>query len=627
MRPMLRPSAAPAPMARGVSAAMLVMLWVALVAIPTTFGYLHRFASVDLLFLVCLLTGLWVVSSLMAWPLRYVRSWANPLLWAVLGLVIFQILPLPGVSPGGGALVQGQGAALTQGTQSFHYEHESLSGVGRYSLRPVATSGVLILVASAAALYWLLASSVAGRSSIRTIAWAVPLGLAPLALWVVLSGLTFRPAPDRDTFSPSGPVLILGGDSLVPALLAALSLGLAVVLRLLGWKPRRDDARPQDAASRLSRPAMVWAAVGLVLVLLVATALGMSNVPGWLLVVSTVLAAGFILLWCAGQKGPSFRRRHWPPLLAVGLVLWIFLGLGLGWAIGPAKHEARTADADLRQIGQAASPARSALGIGAGAVSDRDVFGLAAWAAAPGDDADTDGFLLLAVEIGWVGLVLVLAAVLALAAGLVRAWRRAAGPRPRLMLLAGLGIMASNILYFRYDASALLAPNLLALAAALGIVTAWAAHGSAWRTGTRDFRPAHWPLVLGAVGLILTMALAESEMLTATPGLSEDINDKVMHFGAFGVVGMLLCYALGPRPGLDRLTWRVVVAVAIAALLAVGVEYGQKFLTFNRAFEWMDAFWGAAGAGLMGVWWWAMRRAHVFDTPESGPPPESASSD
>ncbi len=59
--------------------------------------------------------------------------------------------------------------------------------------------------------------------------------------------------------------------------------------------------------------------------------------------------------------------------------------------------------------------------------------------------------------------------------------------------------------------------------------------------------------------------------------------------------------------------------------MAVGVEYGQLFLTMNRSFEWMDAFWGGAGAVLAGAWWWSMRRAHVFDTPDVGSaPPESS---
>jgi hypothetical protein len=622
---MIRPSTPPAPMARGVSAALLITLWVALVLMPTTFGSLHRYASADLLFLVCLLAGLWVISSLVSRPLRYVRSWANPLLWAVLALVMIQILPLPGVGPGSGAAT-GTVPMLADGPQDFFQAHAALSGVGRYSLRPVTTSGVLMLVASAAALFWLLASSVAGRSSIRTIAWAVPLGLAPLALWGVLSLIGPRPGPDRDTFSPSGPVQILGGDSLVPALLAAMGLVLADVLRLLGWT-RRRRARHRALLRRrvrrtLIRRGPVWAAAGLAIELLVATALGMSNVPVWVLLTCTVLTVGFVLTWYVGQRDAAFRRRRRLGVTAALMVLWILLGLGLGWLIGPVRQEARSADTDLRQVRDTLSGSRSALGLGAGAISDRVIFGSVGWPSAKDEDADTDGYLLLGVEIGWAGLALVIAGTVALAVGLMWTLRRARGPRPKLMLLAGLGVMASNILYFRYDAAALLAPNLLALAASLGVVVAWGAHGSIWRPSVAPrFRSAHWPLVLGAVGLIMTMTLSESEMLTTAPSLSEQINDKVMHFGAFGVVGMLLCYAINPRPGLRWLTLRVATGVGLAVFLAVCVEFGQKFLTVNRSFELMDAFWGAAGAVLAGAWWWVMRRAHVFSEVESGPAP------
>ncbi len=553
MTRLLRPSAAPTPVVRGVSAALLITLWIALVSIVTAFGYLHRYGSADLLFLVCLLMGLWVVSSLMAAPLRYIRSWANPFLWALLVLVMLQILPLPGVGvmAGGHPPSTPGGIALADGPQDFFNANQPASWVGRYSLRPVATSGVLILIAGAAALYWLLASSVAGRSSIRSMTWAVPLGLAPLALWAVLSGIVQKPLLGRDVFSLSSPVQILGGDSLVPALLAALPLSLAAVLRLLGWMPNRSYHRRERGWSWIGRSGPVWAAIGLALILLMAIALGMSNVPTWLLATCVALTVGFVLIWYAGQKGLSFRLRRRPLVLAGTIVLWILLGLGIGAAVGPARHPARTADADLWTIINSLSGPRAAFGVGAGAVSDRDIFGVAGWPASAGDDSDTNGYLLLRAEIGWVGLALVLAAAAAAAAFLLRAWRRAVSPWPRIMLLAGLGFLASNLFYFGYDASALLAPNLLALAAAGGIVTAWAAHGADWRTGqAADFRPAHWPLVLGATGILMTMALAESEMLTAVVGDTDEINNRAMHFhfGAFAVVCLLLCYALGPRP-------------------------------------------------------------------------------
>ena len=610
------PSAStPSPVARGVAWASLVALWVALISVATAFGNLHRYGAVDLLLLVCLLMGLWVVSSLMATPLRYRRSWVNPLMWALLGLLLLQVSPLPGIKylTGGPAALGAADAYLTDGLQAFFISHVPAFGVGRYSLRPVSTSGTLILMASAVALYWLLASSLAGRSSLRPITWAVALGLAPLALWVVLSGLENAPSVEREVFRTTSPVQILGGDSLVPALLAALPLSLAAVLRLLGWMPRRHYNKRQSRWGWLARAAPLWAGIGLALVGLLSVALGMSNVPAWLLAACVVLSVGFVLFWYSTLQGPSFRLRRMPRVFSVLVIVWIVLGLGAGRLIGPAHQPASTADGHLWEVIQALSGQRAALGVGAGAISDRDIFGVADWPEAPGQDRDTDGYLVLRAEIGWVGLTLALAMLAALAGHWLRGWRQASSPWSRLMLLAGLGILAANALYFRFDASALLAPNVMALAAAGGIVTAWAGHGAAWRTAREaHFRRAHWALVIGAVGLIAAMALAENEMLSATPG--HDINDKVLHFGAFGVVSLLLCYALGPRSGRRRLLRRVVVATGVTILIAVGVEYAQLFLTANRNFEFMDAFWGAAGAVMAGVWWWAMRRVHVLET-------------
>jgi hypothetical protein len=608
--------------------ASLVALWVALISVATAFGNLHRYGSVDLLLLICLLMGLWVVSSLMTTPLRYRKSWVNPLMWALLGLMLLQISPLPGIRylTGGSTTLGAADACLTDGLQAFYLSHVPVLGVGRYTLRPVSSSGTLILMASAVTLYWLLASSLVGRSNLRPITWAVALGMAPLALWVVLSGLEVAPAADREIFRTTSPVQILGGDSLVPALLAALPLSLAAVLRLLGWMPRRHYDRRQSRWGWMTRAAPVWAGIGLALVGLLSMALGMCNVPAWLMAVCVALSVGFVLFWYGTLPGPTFRLRRMPLLFSLLVIVWIVLGLGVGRLIGPVHQPASTANGQLWQVIHALSGQRAALGVGAGAISDRDIFGEVGWPQAPDQDHDSDGYLVLRAEIGWLGLTLVLALVAALAGHWLRGWRQAQGPWPRIMLLAGIGILAANALYFRFDASALLAPNIMALAAAGGIVTAWAGHGAAWRAERdADFRHAHWPLVVGAIGLIATMALAENEMLSGTPG--HDINDKVMHFGAFGVVCLLLCYALGPRPGRRWLLRHVLVAIGVTILIAAGVEYAQLYLTANRSFEFMDAFWGSAGAVMAGVWWWAMRRIHVLETPDVLPASPEPSDD
>jgi hypothetical protein len=608
-----------------VALASQVSLWVALVSIATAFGNLHRYGSVDLLLVLCLLMGLWVVSSLMAAPLRYGKSWVNLLVWSLLGLVLLQVSPLPAVSQWAGRTDPGPAAGLLSDSfRDFFHAHSTEPWAGRFSLRPVATSGVLILAASAAALYWLLAASLTGRSGIRIRTWAVALGLAPLALWGVLSGLENASAASPEgVFRAAGPVLILGGDSLVPALLAAMPLSLAAVLRLLGWLPHRHHYQRQSRWGWLARAAPVWAAIGLILVGLMAVALGMSNVPVWLLVACVLLSVGLVLFWYATLSGPSFRLRRVPILFSVGVIVWIALGLVAGGLIGPPRQPAAGGDAGIGLILDSLSGPRAALGVGAGAISPREIFGAAGWPQGPGEDRDTNGYLVLRAELGWVGLALILVLAVAVAASWLKAWRRAVSPWPRLMMLVGLGVLAANLLYFRFDASALLAPNLLALAAVGGIVTAWAGHGAGWREDrARDFRPAHWPLVIGAVGLIAALALAEGEMLSATPS-HDFLSDKALHFGAFGVISLLLCYALGPRPGRRLLTTRVAAAVAVAVAMALGLEYAQRYLTANRQFEMADWYWGSAGAGLMGAWWWAMRRAGVLEaSPEPPAPPE-----
>jgi signal transduction histidine kinase len=75
----------PASIVRVVRGALQIALCAALVFAPTVFGNLHRFGSFELLFVACLLAGVWVVSSLVGVPLTYPRAWANLLLWGFAG--------------------------------------------------------------------------------------------------------------------------------------------------------------------------------------------------------------------------------------------------------------------------------------------------------------------------------------------------------------------------------------------------------------------------------------------------------------------------------------------------------------------------------------------------------------
>lgn len=619
---------APTPISRGVSAAFQAVLWLSVLLLATVFGHLHRYGTTDLLYLVCTLLVFWVAASLVVSPLTYVRTWMNPFVAGLLAIALLQFLPLP--SWGGAAADDAArtGAILAEGFHEVQRRPSEALAVGRYSLRPVATAGVFMLAFSAACLYWLVASSLVGRKRIRRATWAVVIGLVPLALWVVLSAWKRCQEPYDfevpDTFSkPRGPLLVLGGDSLAPALLAALPLALAAVLRLLGWMPRRPHFQRQSRWGWLARAAPVWGFIGLAVVGLIAAAIGMSNVPWRLAVACVLVATGFVLVGFA-TTGPTYGARRRPAWFAILSLVWILAALGIGFWIGPAHQAAATADPDVDALVASLSGWRAAFGVGAGAISPRAVFGVAGWPCAPGQDVDTNGYTLVLAEMGWVGWTLLLAGALAMVAFLARAWYRAESPWPRTIMRVGLGVVAANLLYFRFDASALLAPNLLALAAVLGIVTAWAAHGAAWRRDRAgEFGLAHWPFVIGAVALMLGLSTADMEMIDAARGV--EVSDKVLHFGAFAVIGLLLCYAFGPAPTARRLGLRVLGATLLTMAMAVMLEYAQRYLTANRSFEVGDMVAGILGAAVMAVWWYVVRRTHVLPVweplaPEAGGP-------
>ena len=612
---------APAPVARGVSAAFQVVLWLMLLLLATAFGYLHRYGTMDLLFLMCTLLVFWVVNSLLVAPLTYVRMAANPFVWGFLAILLLQFVPLPlvdGVAEGSSSLGP-LDTILVGGLQGGSHGHRAqMLAVGRYSLRPAATSQVFMLTGAVVCLYWVVASSLVGRKKIRRATWAVILGVVPLALWVVLSALVPPASSSEGVFRPAGLLLILGGDSLAPALLAALPLTLAVVLRLLGGMPRRRAAERQRPWGWLARAAPVWGFIGLALLGLIAAAIGMSNIP-WRVAVTCVLVAITFVLVGFATTGPTYRARRRATGFALGSLVWILAALGLGFYVGPAHQPAASADRDLDALTGCLSGWRAAFGAGAGATSPREVFGTAGWPHAPGQDVDTNGYALIQAEMGWVGWAILLAGALAAILFLARAWYRAESPWPRTLMRVGVGVLAANLLYFRFDASALLAPNLLALAAVLGIVTAWSAHGVPWRSRrSSEFKAAHWPFVAGAMGLLAALSTSEMDMIEGPEGM--DVSDKILHLGAFAILNLLVCHALGPSPAGRFLGARVLLATLLTSATAVMVEYAQRYLTSGRSFEAADMKAGIAGAIGMAIWWYLVRRTHVSPEPDGSVP-------
>jgi len=633
---MTDPSTNSSPILGVAGGALRVALCAVLVLAPTVFGGLHRFGAFDLLFVACLLAGVWVVSSLVGVPLTYPRSWANLLVWVLLVLVFIEQVPLPWGDRYEQQSVAGSAwAVLTDQAPEVSRLHGLILPVGRYSLRPAATLGVLTLVGAAAAVYWLTASATRGRKSLRWTAWAAVLGPTLLAFWVIAWDLGAPRSRPAGVSGLTGPLMILGGDSYVPAMLAGLPLALAATLRLVGWTPRRPPGRRQSRFGWLDRSATVWAGIGVLATAVIALALGMSNVPPTWLVACAAASVVFVL---GGYvvAGPRARGGRRPLLIAAVLTLVVVGSLGAGSAIGLARHAAVRGDAGVQAVIDAAtiSPpvdaaairpgpdaavrlSRKIFGIGAGAISPRATFGKAGWPLLPGDNIDTDGFLIMRAELGWAGLAVAAAWACAMAIMMILAWRRSRAPWTRMAMMAGLGALAANTIYFRQDAAALLAPNLLVLAGVLGVVAAWAAHGAAWRAGrsggaVRACRmgQAHWPLVAAALGMMVALGVAESNMVEAAAG-GPDFGAKPLHFGAFAFICLLLCRAIAP---LHATRWpgvAVLGAVAWAAVMGVVVEYGQEYLTQGRTFSPKDMLIDLCGAALVGLVWWMMRRTQL----------------
>ncbi|KPK48063.1 MAG: hypothetical protein AMK72_07590 [Planctomycetes bacterium SM23_25] len=315
-------TAMPAPLIRGVVGTFQISLRAAVVLLPTVFADLHRFGGFHLLFVVCLLHAFWVVSGLVGTPLWHLRSRANLFVWALLGLVLMQAVPVPlGDVVSGTDPPLGASAGMLVEPRPLRAGGGTALSVVRFARRPSATVGVLVLAISVAGLYWLVASASAGRKGLRRTTWAAVVGFGLLALWMVMAGLG-APVAAEGAARRVGPALILGGDSLVPALLAALPLCLLVVLRPLGWMPRRPPLRRESRWGWLGRAPAVWMGIGLLLTGLVAAALGLSNVPRHVLMVCVLLAIGSPAPARPDRPGPGavghgdggggFRRRK-PP--------------------------------------------------------------------------------------------------------------------------------------------------------------------------------------------------------------------------------------------------------------------------------------------------------------------------
>ncbi len=596
--------AAPRPLARLLGglfqAALLAMLAVG----PSVFSHLHRYGTLPLLFGVCQLLALWVCVALLGYDPRYRRGLTNLLVWALLGLLLLHVLPVPRIGP---VMQTPDVLGALRGLLVDHGPaRPAFAGgrTGRYSLMPSQSAGVLVVAIGAAGLFWTVGSALRTARALRRATWAVALGTAALALWVLIQAGTPGEAAD----GAAGPMLvpILGGDALQPALLAGLPLAVAVVLRTLGMMPVAPRQRRQSGPAWLAGPPVLAAGVALLLAGLMAAGLGAGHVAFHARAGYAMLAAGMVLLlYVAGPQAPCGRGRM--ILLTAVTGAWLVAGWLAGlWLAGPSLPASAAPVEGL--VG--ALPHRTLFGYGAGVVSPRALFGPPGWPAEGGADVDTNGYRVLIAEIGWAGLVLAVALAVALAAYLARRVIRARSPWTRLAPAAALGALLANLVAFGADASALLVPNLLTVAAVVGLARGWELHALAYRPGTAAGRVgmAHWPFVVGAVGIAGALGLAEGGM--GGPG-DIQFSDKALHAGTFAAISLLICYALGPRPTTRHLLGRILLAVGVAAAIGVGIEYAQAWLTTHRSFEVMDIVADGVGAVLVGVAWFALRRAQA----------------
>jgi len=609
--PRSAPNPADAPrLARAVAGIFQAALLACLALAPTAFGDLHRYGSTGLLLLVGLVVGLWVVSSLWGPPLRYVRSVANLALWLILLLLLAQVMPLPKVGPIGDTL-RGLGLPtdllVNGGFESSHGGRQL--PVDRYSLRPDSTLGVLLAAMSAASLYWAVASSLLGRKAIVRLMWAALAGIGLLALWTVLACARSPGSPADSVFRRLPGVPVWGGDSLVPALLAGLPLGVMLVLRFLGWMPRRAARQRQNRWGWLVRQGFVGSLVAMLFLAGIAVALGMSHAsPGMMLAAALVSITSVFIYYVFARRsrGVSAARAAF---LVLMLTVWIVGGLLAGAALRSPAPAETSVSARVTALAEAVRWPRSLFGIGAGAIAPRETFGPPAGSGTPGASHRAGGWGLLKAEIGTAGVLLAACALIALAASVIRAGRKVYGAWPRLALGVGLGVVAANALYFAYDASAILVPNLLVLAAVLGLVTAWRTHAVLWHPEQdADLSYAHWPVVAGALTLLASMGVADNDMVAK---LGPEPWDKAMHFGGFGLLTLVLGYALGPSVTLRLLKTRILAAWVVSIGLGVGLEYAQRYLALGRAFETGDMLADTLGATAAGLAWWIFRRGQA----------------
>jgi hypothetical protein len=357
------------------------------------------------------------------------------------------------------------------------------------------------------------------------------------------------------------------------------------------------------------RPAFLRSLLAVVLVGIVAIGLGASNVP-WRLVLASVVVSLVLLLvgpFLTGAAEGKSRARAAGLVLA--LAVWTALGVGLGGLLAGGKQPASGINAKLAVLDGAMPRSRVPFGLGAGSISPVATFGSPLRPGSASEDEDTSGYRVLWTEIGAGGVLLVAACGLAMVLSKVRAMRQSRGPWTALAPPMAVGALAANALYFAFDASALLVPNLLVLAAVLGTATAWQGHAVVWRPErAHRLGLAHWGFVLGSVGVLAALGVAESEMVM---GMGPEIQDKVLHCVAFALLSGLLCYALGPEPSLRYLKGRVVVAILVSAAMGVALEYAQAGLTGTRSFEVTDMFSDGTGALLVGVGWWIFRRGQL----------------
>ncbi|MDK1031752.1 MAG: hypothetical protein QGD94_07080, partial [Planctomycetia bacterium] len=373
----------------------------------------------------------------------------------------------------------------------------------------------------------------------------------------------------------------------------------------------------------------------------------------------TVLAAIAIALYTRKVRK---RRRRLAVLIIGGISIIAVIALLGPWhaspgtprspfgvrGAGPADGASLDIQTSLQLLRQG-HVTRALFGLGPLTLARHAIVGPAYGPAGQMSPRAVSGLATISLELGFVGLAAVLGAGIFLLVLLLRRPPRPSGGFNAAMSAGVVGALVGNCTCLLWSPAPLLPLNLMGLAVAGGLGLS-IARSRAQKTPrlpeSRDLvspplrgpRPENSLGVEGRFrGAWLAILIGTSLAITAA-GLS-DFNpkamgitrsDKLAHLFAFGLLGLLMCRVLEPRPqtllkkadappetrmspfgtrgtvrqGLRSLLWRPALAIMLVTAMGVALELGQLYMTEGRQFEYRDIAADFFGAVIMAGFWY-----------------------